>query len=42
VTGGLDWTALSVRIFFFALVTVMGFAATRWNRGAADPAHLDE
>jgi len=40
--GGLDWTALSVCIFFFALVTVMGFAATRWNRGPADPAHLDE
>jgi len=40
--GGLDWTALSVCIFFFALVTVMGFAASRWQKGTADHAHLDE
>ncbi len=39
---GLDWTALSVCIFFFALVTVMGFAASRWQKGTADHAHLDE
>ncbi len=38
----LDWTALSVCIFFFALVTVMGFGASRWQRGTADHAHLDE
>ena len=39
----IDWTALSVCIFFFALVTVMGFGASRWQRGtAADHAHLDE
>jgi len=38
----LDWTALSVCIFFFALVTVMGFAASRWQKGTADHAHLDE
>ena len=38
----LDWTALSVCIFFFALVTVMGFGASRWKRGTADHAHLDE
>jgi len=38
----LDWTALSVCIFFFALVTVMGFWASRWQKGTADHAHLDE
>lgn len=42
VSADLDWTALSVCIFFFALVTVMGFGASRWRRGTADHAHLDE
>jgi solute:Na+ symporter, SSS family len=27
-----DWTALAVFIFFFALVTVLGFVAVRWHR----------
>ncbi len=36
-----DWTALGVCIFFFALVTIMGFWAARWKRGE-DHAHLDE
>lgn len=40
---GINWTALGVFVFFFALVTLMGFAASRWNRGAAHKgAHLDE
>ena len=40
----LNWTALSVFIFFFALVTVVGFMASRWQRGgqAHKGAHLDE
>ncbi|MEX8194121.1 monocarboxylate uptake permease MctP [Comamonas guangdongensis] len=39
----IHWTALAVFVFFFALVTVLGFVATRWQRGAAAPAqHLDE
>jgi len=39
----IDWTALSVFIFFFALVTVIGFVASRWKRGDAHKgAHLDE
>ena len=39
----IDWTALSVFIFFFALVTVIGFLASRWQRGGAHKgAHLDE
>ncbi len=42
VAADLDWTALSVCIFFFALVTVMGFGASRWQKGTADHAHLDE
>jgi SSS family solute:Na+ symporter len=37
----INWTALSVFIFFFVLVTVMGFAASRWQRGSSE-AHLDE
>jgi SSS family solute:Na+ symporter len=32
----LDWTAFGVFAFFFALVTVLGFAASRWQRGKAD------
>jgi SSS family solute:Na+ symporter len=39
----IDWTALGVFIFFFALVTIMGFAASRWQSGGAHKgAHLDE
>jgi solute:Na+ symporter, SSS family len=39
----IDWTALGVFVFFFALVTVMGFAASRWQSGGAHKgAHLDE
>src|SRR6201994_4405635 len=38
----INWTALWVFVFFFALVTVMGFWASRWNRGATTGAHLDE
>jgi SSS family solute:Na+ symporter len=39
----INWTALSVFVFFFLLVTVMGFAASRWQSGSANKgAHLDE
>jgi SSS family solute:Na+ symporter len=39
----INWTALGVFIFFFLLVTVMGFAASRWQSGSANKgAHLDE
>ena len=39
----INWTALGVFIFFFALVTVLGFGASRWMRGKTDKgAHLDE
>ena len=37
----IDWVALSVFIFFFALVTVMGFFAARWKAGPVSE-HLDE
>ncbi len=33
MSAELDWTALAVFIFFFALVTVMGFFAARWKSG---------
>ena len=43
MTSNIHWTALSVFIFFFALVTVIGFLASRWQRGGAHKgAHLDE
>jgi len=43
MSSNLNWTALSVFIFFFALVTVIGFLASRWQRGGAHKgAHLDE
>src|SRR5437867_13185206 len=29
----INWVALSVFIFFFLLVTVLGFIAARWRRG---------
>src|SRR5471032_378810 len=38
----INWTALWVFVFFFALVTVMGFWASRWNRSKTEGAHLDE
>src|ERR1700721_1779303 len=37
----IDWIALSVFLFFFLLVTVMGFFAARWRSGPVS-AHLDE
>src|ERR1700736_3708795 len=37
----IDWVALTVFVFFFALVTVMGFFAARWKSGPVS-AHLDE
>ena len=43
-TTQINWTALSVFLFFFALVTVLGFFASRWKSGGASHkgAHLDE
>jgi SSS family solute:Na+ symporter len=41
MTADIDWVALSVFIFFFALVTVMGFFAARWKAGPVSE-HLDE
>src|SRR5690242_12425816 len=41
MTDQIEWTALAVFVFFFALVTVMGFLASRWKSGPVD-AHLDE
>ncbi len=41
--AAIDWTALAVFVFFFVLVTVLGFGASRWMRpDAAKGAHLDE
>ena len=37
----IDWIALAVFIFFFVLVTVMGFVAARWKAGPVSE-HLDE
>src|SRR5689334_11120140 len=37
----IEWIPLSVFVFFFALVTVMGFMAARWKSGATSE-HLDE
>jgi SSS family solute:Na+ symporter len=41
MTADIDWTALAVFIFFFGLVTILGFAAARWRRPKT-LAHLDE
>src|ERR1700709_313599 len=41
MAGQIEWVALSVFIFFFALVTVMGFFAARWKAGPVSE-HLDE
>ncbi|VVE37017.1 sodium:solute symporter [Pandoraea aquatica] len=41
--AGINWTALAVFVFFFILVTVMGFWASRWMAGPSNKgAHLDE
>jgi solute:Na+ symporter, SSS family len=42
MTDQIEWVSLSVFIFFFALVTVMGFFASRWKSGPATEQHLDE
>jgi SSS family solute:Na+ symporter len=43
MNGQIHWTALAVFVFFFLLVTVMGFAAARWQTGGKSKgAHLDE
>src|SRR5246127_1387061 len=41
MTDQIEWTSLSIFIFFFALVTVMGFLAARWKSGPVGE-HLDE
>jgi SSS family solute:Na+ symporter len=41
MTADIDWTALAVFIFFFGLVTILGFAAAHWRRPKT-LAHLDE
>src|SRR5215813_10662947 len=41
MTDQIEWVALSIFIFFFALVTVMGFVAARWKAGPVNE-HLDE
>src|SRR4030088_3018223 len=41
MTDQIDWVALAVFLFFFVLVTVMGFFAARW-KAAPVAAHLDE
>jgi len=41
MAGQIEWIGLSVFIFFFALVTVMGFFAARWKAGPVSE-HLDE
>src|SRR5580693_655450 len=41
MSANIDWVALTVFVFFFALVTVMGFFAARWKSGPVS-AHLDE
>ncbi|MBO0782830.1 MAG: sodium:solute symporter, partial [Ktedonobacteraceae bacterium] len=35
----MQWDALAVFIFFFLLVTVLGFIAARWRRGDLDQLH---
>src|SRR5260370_27426814 len=37
----IDWVAFAIFLFFFILVTVMGFFAARW-KAAPVAAHLDE
>jgi SSS family solute:Na+ symporter len=42
MTDHVNWTALSVFIFFFVLVTVLGFGASRWMSSKQDGNHLEE
>jgi SSS family solute:Na+ symporter len=43
IANNINETALAVFLFFFALVTVLGFVASRWQRGGSGKgAHLDE
>ncbi|WP_158806895.1 monocarboxylate uptake permease MctP [Beijerinckia sp. L45] len=41
MTSNLDPVAIGIFVFFFALVTVMGFVAARWRKPAT-LAHIDE
>src|SRR3954453_1040376 len=41
MSGEIEWVALTVFLFFFILVTVMGFFAARWKSGPVSE-HLDE
>ncbi len=41
ISDTMDWPAFAVFVFFFALVSVMGFVAARWRRPAT-LAHIDE
>ncbi len=41
IAANIDWPALAVFAFFFALVTVLGFIAARWRKPAT-LAHIDE
>ncbi|MRX10643.1 sodium:solute symporter [Pseudoduganella sp. FT25W] len=38
----INWTALGVFIFFFVLVTVLGFGASRWQSAKQKGDHLEE
>ncbi len=42
MSTGIQWTALWVFVFFFLLVTVMGFAASKWQSGGSKGHALDE
>lgn len=39
MSGDINWTALIVFILFFALVTVLGFVASRWKAGDLSQLH---
>jgi SSS family solute:Na+ symporter len=41
ISADIDWTALAVFVLFFAVVTVMGFVASRWRKPKS-LAHIDE
>src|SRR5271163_3780936 len=41
ISPDIDWAAFAVFIFFFALVSVMGFVAAHWRRPKT-LAHIDE
>ena len=40
MSGAVHWTAWAIFATFFALVTLLGFAAARWKK--ADLSHLHE